>query len=92
MHDVYAPVTPYLLDLYLLVTDGLSESPSLRIGGEQLQADGAVEAFDLCQMLLLLFGLGVGHPEAFQQVPVLMLLRQGSYRRRGGVLGVSIDE
>lgn len=66
-----------MLDLSLLVVDAVAELPALRVGGQQLQADGVVEAFGLLQLLLALLHLGVGHPEAVQQVHVLLFLQGG---------------
>lgn len=65
----------HLLDFSPLVADSFSEVSALCVRGEQLQADGVVLAFSMLQLLLPLLHVRVGHPEAIQQVPVLLLLR-----------------
>lgn len=65
---------PHLLYLFILVDDSLTEVAALRVGGEQLQADGVGDALGLLQLRLALLCLRVGHAEPFQHLTVLQLL------------------
>ncbi len=74
MHSCLSQPVSHLLYLSLLLADSFAEVSTLCVWGEQLQADGVIEAFGLLQLLLPLLHLRVGHPETIQQVPVLLLL------------------
>ena len=74
----------HLLDLRLLVADGLAEVSALRVGGEQLQPDGAGEALGLLELLVPLLQRRVGQAEPLQQILVLLLLLSRRDRDRQG--------
>jgi len=81
----------HLLDLSVLLSNGISEFSAFRVGGEQLQADGVTEAFSLLQLLIPLLHLRVGHPEPLQQIPVLLLLRVNTEQSAEELSGVCKD-